>query len=71
MTQEKFNELANNWLESLNQKGAANYAQDALNWGKSTGLMQGNEAGNQMPKGLLTREQFIVVLKRMYDKFIK
>lgn len=71
MTQEKFNELANNWLESLNQKGAANYAQDALNWGKSTGLMLGDEHSNQMPKGLLTREQFIVVLKRMYDKFIK
>ena len=70
MTQDKFNEMANNWLNSLNSKEAANYAQEALAWGKSTGLLQGNEAGHQMPKGLLTREQFIVVLKRMYDKFI-
>lgn len=70
MTQEKFNELANNWLNSLGEKSASNYAQDALSWGKSTGLLNGNEQGNQMPKGLLTREQFIVVLQRFYKKYL-
>lgn len=46
MTQEKFNELANNWLNGLNDQGSSNYAKDALVWGKSTGLMVGDERGN-------------------------
>lgn len=71
MTQEKFNELANNWLESLNKKESSNYTKEALAWGKTSGLMVGDQTGNQMPRGLLTREQFITVLKRFYDKFMK
>lgn len=33
--------------------------------------MVGNETGNLMSKKFMTRGEFMVVLKRFYDKFFK
>ena len=69
MTQEQFNQMANNWITGLaSQTEGADYAKEALNWGKENGLLLGDESGNQMPKSFLTREQFIAVIKRFYEK---
>ena len=66
MTQEKFNEMMNNYLASLQSKPAT-FEQDALVWAQQNGLMVGNEKGELMPKRFLTRGEFAVVLKR-YDE---
>ena len=71
MTQEQFNKMANSWLVSLGNEPASNWAQAALNWGKSNGLMGGDGNGNLMPKRPITREEFITVMNRFYDKFVK
>lgn len=71
MTQERFNELANNWISGLAKNGSAEYAKEALAWGKSSGIMQGDQTGNQMPKKFITREEFITVLYRFYNKLVK
>lgn len=69
MTQEQFNQMANNWIGGLaSQTEGADYAKEALSWGKENGLLLGDEHGNQMPKSFLTREQFITVVKRFYEK---
>lgn len=69
MTQEQFNQMANNWIAGLaSQTEGADYAKEALSWGKENGLLLGDESGNQMPKSFLTREQFIAVIKRFYEK---
>lgn len=69
MTQEQFNQMANNWIAGLaSQTEGADYAKEALSWGKENGLLVGDESGNQMPKSFLTREQFITVVKRFYEK---
>lgn len=69
MTQEQFNQMANNWITGLaSQTEGADYAKEALSWGKENGLLLGDESGNQMPKSFLTREQFIAVIKRFYEK---
>lgn len=71
MTQEQFNKMANAWVNGLaTQANGSDYAQPALNWAKETGLMVGDTSGNQMPKSFLTREQFVAVLKRFYDKLV-
>lgn len=67
MTQEKFNEMMNNYLASLNAKPAT-FEQDALVWAQENGLMVGNEQGQLMPKRFLTRGEFAVVLKRYDEK---
>ena len=66
MTQEKFNEMMNNYLDSLQSKPAT-FEQDALVWAQQNGLMVGNEKGELMPKRFITRGEMAVVLKR-YDE---
>ena len=71
MTQEQFNKMANSWLVSLGNEPASDWAKAALNWGKANGLMNGDEKGNLMPKRPITREEFMAVMNRFYDKFVK
>ena len=71
MTQEQFNKMADAWIVGLANKPAASWFEKNLEWGKENGLMNGNEKGNLMPKKFLSREEFIAVLNRFYDKFVK
>jgi hypothetical protein len=71
MTQEQFNKMADAWVAGLANKPAAGWAEKNLKWGKDNGLMTGDEKGNLMPKKFLSREEFIAVLNRFYDKFVK
>lgn len=71
MTQEQFNKMADSWMNSLGNKGASSWAKDAIEWGKANGLMVGDDKGNIMPKKPLTREEFITVMNRFYDKYCK
>lgn len=57
------------WIERIDKP--MNEMEQALQWAKENGLMQGNENGDMMAKEPLTREQFATVLKRFVDKFIK
>lgn len=49
----------------------SDYALEALEWAKESGLMTGDSTGNLMPKCNITREDFIVVLYRFYKKFVQ
>lgn len=71
MTQEKFNEFMNNYLLDLASQPANEWSKDALKWAQDTGLMKGDYQGNLMPKKTLTREEFIVVMQRFYDEFVR
>jgi hypothetical protein len=51
-------------------KTAHNYAKPALEWAVENGLIKGDANGNLMPRCPITREDFIVILKR-YDDFLK
>ena len=71
MTQEQFNKMANAWIVDLANEPAAEWFEKNLAWGKENGLMNGDKKGNLMPKKPLSREEFIAVLNRFYDKFVK
>lgn len=71
MTQEQFNKMADAWVAGLAKKDAADWAKSALVWGKENGLMSGDDKGNLMPKKPITREEFMAVMNRFYDKFVK
>ena len=70
MTQETWNKHMANYLAELEKKDPT-FEQDALIWGQQNGLMQGDASGRLMAKAFVTRGQFMVVLKRFYDKFFK
>ena len=71
MTQEQFNKMADAWIAGLAEKPVASWFEGNLAWGKKNGLMTGDDKGRLMPKKFLSREEFIAVLNRFYDKFVK
>ena len=69
MTQEKFNEMMNNWLKEQSAKSTnATWSAAARKWAESNGYVQGDEKGNKMYKKFLTREEFVTVLHRILGK---
>jgi hypothetical protein len=68
MTQERFNELMNNWIIEQSKKGPGEWSAAAREWGENEGLIAGNEQGNKMYKKFLTREEFIMVLYRAFTE---
>lgn len=66
MTVERFAQLMDEYRKMLQAKPASSWAQGAMDWAVSTGLIKGGDGGNTMPQDFLTREQFATVMQR-YD----
>ena len=67
VTQEQFNGMMQVWLDQQKQKPADPYAAEALKWASEAGIMTGDKNGNQMPKGLATRQDVAVMLRRLLE----
>ena len=67
MTQEKFNELMNNYLSELAKKGPASWSANERLWAESNKIIKGDENGDMKYKSYCTREEMVVFLKRLYD----
>ena len=70
MTQEKFNEMMENYLTELAMKPAT-WEQNACLWAQSKGLIAGDTTGNVMPKKFMTRGELATVLQRVYAELNK
>lgn len=67
MTDERFNELMNNWLVKKAAEKET-WGTENLEWAKEKGLMQGDEAGRLMPNKFCTRLEMVTMLKRLAEK---
>jgi hypothetical protein len=67
MTQEKFNEMMDNYIASLAEKDAT-WEANAMAWAQEKGLMNGDEKGRLMPKKFMTRGELAAVLQRYSSK---
>ena len=68
MTQEKFNEMMNNWIETQASKETnASWSAAARNWAEKNGYITGDDKGRKMYKKFLTREEFATVLYRIFN----
>jgi len=65
MTQDKFNEMMDTYLNSLKNKAPADWSKDARAWAEKNGIIAGDEKGNMNYKGLVTREQLVTFLQRV------
>lgn len=65
MTQEKFNELMENYLRARAQEQPAAWSAEARQWAEETGLIVGDETGNRQYRSFVTREQLAVLLARL------
>lgn len=66
MTQEKFNEMMNNWIISqAEREDVGSWSNEARNWAEINGYIQGDEKGRKMYRKPITREEMIVLLYRI------
>lgn len=49
----------------------SDYAAGALKWAVDVGLIKGDTSGNLNPHGVLTRQDYAVVMQRYHDKVVK
>ena len=70
MTQEQFNKMMDVWVAEQAKKAPSDWSAEARAWGERNGLISGNEHGEKMYKKTLTREEFITVLYRAFNKLL-
>ena len=68
MTQEKFNEMMDNYLIELAKRDAGTWSKEARDWCEKNGIFAGDGAGNMMYKKFLTREEAAVLFYRLHGK---
>ena len=72
MTQEKFDEMLNNYLKRLADEDAdPSWELPNILWAQQNGILQGTGNGKMNPHSYMTRGQVVTVLKRFYDRFMK
>lgn len=68
MTQERFDEMMNNWLENqANLDNAASWSADARAWAEKNKFIQGDGQGRKMYKKFINREEMITILYRIFQ----
>lgn len=67
MTQEKFNQMMNNWIAESANKMPGDWSLEERKWAEKEGLIQGDDKGRPLYKKFITREEFVVVLKRFWE----
>ncbi|MBQ2764126.1 MAG: hypothetical protein IJF43_03690 [Firmicutes bacterium] len=65
MTQERFNQMMDNYLASLAQKPPQSWSADARTWAEQNGIIRGDELGNKAYRSFCTREELVAILFRM------
>lgn len=68
MTQEKFDEMMDNYLSRLANENPAGWEQAGLIWAQENGLLQGDGTGNLQPHSFMTRGQLATVLYRYANR---
>lgn len=72
MTQEKFDEMLNNYLSRLAKEDATqDWELQAIAWAQKNGLMQGTGNGKMSPHSFMTRGQAATLFQRFANKFLK
>lgn len=69
MTQEKFNEMMNNWIAEQATKEASDWSAEARQWAEGAGLISGDTEGKKMYKKMMTREELVTVLHRALHRY--
>lgn len=67
MTQEKFNEMMDNYLSELAEKEPSDWSKEQRKWAETNGLITGDTKGNKQYKSFVTREQIAILFKRLFD----
>ena len=69
MTQEKFNEMMNNYLIEIAKMPPSDWSEQARNYCEGNGIIGGDINGNKMYKKFCTREELITIIYRIIQKY--
>lgn len=67
MTQEKFNEMLENYLIALAEAEPDKWSREAREWAEKNGIIKGDDKGNKMYKKPCTREEMVQILFNMRE----
>lgn len=67
VTQEQFNAMMNVWIADSANKAPGDWSAEARNWAVSENLVRGDEQGRYMWEKVMTREEFVTVLSRIFN----
>ena len=67
MTQEKFNEMMNNWLAEQAKLDPSSWSKNDRTWAEKNGIIKGDDQGRKMYKKFVTREEMVTMLHRTHD----
>ena len=68
MTQERFNEMMNEYLKTLASEQPSSWSAKERLWAEKKGLINGDGKGNRMWKKFITREELAAILYRLHGK---
>ena len=68
MTQERFNEMMDNYMKERAELEPSKWSEQARAWAENNGLINGDAQGRTMYKKYMTREEVITVLYRAMNK---
>ena len=71
MTQEKFNEMMNNYLNELASQDSDAWAKESLEWAVQNGLMQGGNNKKLMGRKFITRQEVATLFHRFFKILLK
>jgi hypothetical protein len=71
VTQEQFDTMLENWLNRQEDKAPADWSAAQREWAESNGIIAGDGTGKKMYRAFCTREQMVVFLNRIVEKFCK
>lgn len=66
MSQDEFNKLMTAYLEELSEKEPSSWSKEAREWAESNGIIKGN-GKNIAYKSLITREEAVMLISRLFD----
>ncbi len=67
VTQEQFDAMMEAYLNKLRSRPPAAWSGEARAWAERIGLIRGDETGNKQYAAFLTREQMVVLLRRLCE----
>lgn len=70
MTQEQFNQMMNVYLQDLASQPTSDWAKGVMNWAVSEGIIVGDQYGNTQARKLISRQECLALLSRLYNKLI-
>lgn len=68
LTQDQFNKMMDTYLDTLANQQPESWSAEGRQWAEANGIIKGDENGKKEYKSFMTREMFVTMLERAFNK---